>query len=240
MSSTAHKPVHEWPRSEVQSLLFDRDLFTPAKAKAWAKAHGYKASDLDTTDRYYRLRQFDANGHPCRTITFNAESGVKAIVCMTPNPVGDRVEAVRGPARGLRGEVIAETARVAQVRFDRGGRGHVERGDLRTIRNPAPDAYDWPFVADLVNDLAHRVTYRWAPSTNKVFISDIYDLAVEEGRDSGIGMEEFKRVLLELQRQGLVSMARADLVGAMDPVRVDRSSIDDGRGEYHFVLDRRR
>lgn len=48
------------------------------------------------------------------------------------NPVGDRVEAVSGPARGQRGVVRGETGRVAEVEFESGRRGHVERGALRT------------------------------------------------------------------------------------------------------------
>jgi hypothetical protein len=49
-----------------------------------------------------------------------------------PNPVGDHVDVVSGPGRGQRGVVRAETGRVAQVEFESGRRGHVERSALRT------------------------------------------------------------------------------------------------------------
>jgi hypothetical protein len=63
----------------VQSLLFSRDTFTPAKAKAWAKRHGYKHGKIDETDRYVRLRQADPKEFRVkRTVSFG--DGIKAIV----------------------------------------------------------------------------------------------------------------------------------------------------------------
>lgn len=125
----------EWPSSEVQSLLFDTEVFSAARAKAWAKEHGFKYGSVDTTERYHRLRQFEPDGRPCRTMTLG-KSGVKAIVCSSSshrsNPVGDHVEVVRGPGRGRSGVVESETERVARVRFDQGGSGHLERSALRT------------------------------------------------------------------------------------------------------------
>jgi len=79
--SHTHNPSDHWPKSEVQSLLFDRQMFTEAQAKAWAKEHGYLYGSVDTTGSYHRLRQEAPTGGPCRTIEFTA--GVKAIVCAT-------------------------------------------------------------------------------------------------------------------------------------------------------------
>jgi hypothetical protein len=142
----------KWDRSEVQALLFDVDQFTERQAKAWARAHGYRYGEVDTTDRYHRLRQYDPGRHPCRTFSFG-DTGIKAVICeavsdLRPaparvkrqtspswsyqsNPVGDHVQAVSGPARGQRGVVRGESARVAQVEFESGRRGHVERAALR-------------------------------------------------------------------------------------------------------------
>lgn len=239
---TQRASAHDWPRSQVQSLLFDREAFTATTAKAWARAHGYRHGKVDTTDRYHRLRQFDPDGSPCRTIAF--DEGVKAIVCAAAeNPVGDRVEAIAGPGRGLRGTIRSETARVAEVELDKGGRRHLERSHLRLRRNPPPlpeDAYDWPWVADLVNEAATQVEYRWAPGTDKVFVVDLFQHLEAEGRASGIDLDEMKRILLMLQRKGLIQMARADLVGAMDPERVRQSEIALGDvASFHFVLDPR-
>ena len=77
--SHTHNPSDHWPRSEVQSLLFDRQMFTEAQAKAWAKEHGYLYGSVDTTGSYHRLRQEAPTGGPCRTIEFT--TGIKAIVC---------------------------------------------------------------------------------------------------------------------------------------------------------------
>lgn len=71
--------------AKVQSLLFDVDRYTVAQAVGWAKAHGYHASRVDTTDRYHRIRQFDPNGLPCRTIAYG-QAGIQAVICATQNP----------------------------------------------------------------------------------------------------------------------------------------------------------
>jgi len=63
-----------------QSLLFPIDHFTPAQAKAWARAHNFKAAKVDTTEQYHRIRQFSpAKSTVLRTIPFG-DSGIKAVV----------------------------------------------------------------------------------------------------------------------------------------------------------------
>lgn len=68
-----------WGRSEVQSLLFDREYYEVGDAKRWARKHGFKAGKVHETDHYIRLRQKKPSGEPCRTIEF--KEGVKAVVC---------------------------------------------------------------------------------------------------------------------------------------------------------------
>jgi hypothetical protein len=68
-----------WRGTEVQSLLFARPRWTEGKAKSWAKDHDYKSGQVDITDNYVRLRQFDPiAGTQKRTITFG--DGIKAII----------------------------------------------------------------------------------------------------------------------------------------------------------------
>jgi hypothetical protein len=43
--------------SEVQSLLFQKNLYTPAQAKRWAVAHGFKPGKMDVTGKYIHLTQ---------------------------------------------------------------------------------------------------------------------------------------------------------------------------------------
>ena len=64
----------------AQSLLFSRDAgWTPSKAKAWAKAHGYKYGKVDVTDQYVRIRQADPKGSKVkRTVPFG--KGIRAVV----------------------------------------------------------------------------------------------------------------------------------------------------------------
>ena len=71
-----------WPSGEVQSLLFDVDVFSVARARSWAREHGFLHGTVDTTAHYHRFRQFDPDGRPCRTIIFG-DSGIKAVVCST-------------------------------------------------------------------------------------------------------------------------------------------------------------
>jgi len=79
---TSPRPVlrSSKPSMDVQSLLFDRNAgWTAAKAKAWAKSHGYRHGKVHVTDQYVRIRQFDPKGlRVKRTITFG--HGIRAVV----------------------------------------------------------------------------------------------------------------------------------------------------------------
>lgn len=80
--SLIHLNPADWPASSVQSLLFDVDVFSVARARSWARDHGFRHGTVDTTAHYHRIRQFDPDGRPCRTIIFG-DSGIKAVVCST-------------------------------------------------------------------------------------------------------------------------------------------------------------
>lgn len=70
-----------WGSTKVQTILFDRTMFTPAKAKAWLKAHDYKASKVDETPNQLRFRQFEPSSFELkkfRTITLT--NGIQAVV----------------------------------------------------------------------------------------------------------------------------------------------------------------
>lgn len=68
------------PSMSAQSLLFSRTAgWTPSKAKAWAKSHGYRYGKVDVTDQYVRIRQSDPKGFKTkRTVTFG--KGIRAVV----------------------------------------------------------------------------------------------------------------------------------------------------------------
>jgi len=65
---------------DVQSLLFSRAAgWTPSKAKAWAKSHGFKHGKVHTTAGQVRIRQFDPKGLKVkRTVPFG--HGIQAVV----------------------------------------------------------------------------------------------------------------------------------------------------------------
>lgn len=71
----------------------------------------------------------------------------------------------------------------------------------------------------------------------KVFI---YPLWERVGKKIGMSLDQFKRWLVDQNRERRLDLARADLVGAMDPGLVQSSEIKSLGSTFHFVLDRSR
>src|SRR5271166_2387612 len=92
-------PAREKPSMDVQSLLFDRSAgWTQAKAKAWAKSHGYRHGKVHVTDQYVRIRQFDPKGLKVkRTITFG--HGIRAVVAREEENMGAKRRRHRSTAK---------------------------------------------------------------------------------------------------------------------------------------------
>lgn len=68
--------------TEVQTILFPRTTFTKARAKKWAKKHGFNFDYVDIKDEYYRIRQWSPSRYKknsFRTIPFG-HSGIKAVI----------------------------------------------------------------------------------------------------------------------------------------------------------------
>ena len=64
----------------MQTLLFDKDLFSLADAKAWARRHNWTSSDVDEKGNFIHLRQEDPSHFDrIRTIPFHRR-GVEARV----------------------------------------------------------------------------------------------------------------------------------------------------------------
>lgn len=64
---------------KVQSLLFDRNRYTVAQAKTWARGHGFVARKVDVTEDKIRLRQLPSGRFgTMRTKDFG--HGIKAVV----------------------------------------------------------------------------------------------------------------------------------------------------------------
>jgi hypothetical protein len=77
---------------------------------------------------------------------------------------------------------------------------------------------------------------------DKVFIGDAYDEARKRGYRGAL--DDFKRELVAEHFAGRLKLARADLVGAMDPATVMRSEVPKtglGQGsDFHFIRRRRK
>lgn len=43
--------------SEIQSIIFKKQYWTPNRAKQWLIFNGFKAEKIDETEKYYRFRQ---------------------------------------------------------------------------------------------------------------------------------------------------------------------------------------
>lgn len=66
---------------------------------------------------------------------------------------------------------------------------------------------------------------------NKVFLSHVWN----RFGDNGLTRPDFDRLLVEANRENLLTLSRADLVSAMDPVDVSTSEIQLSDSSFHFV-----
>jgi hypothetical protein len=65
----------------VQTLIFDAKKFSASKAKAWAKAHGFRFSSVDETTDSVRLRQHNPEDFkPGSFRTIELTNGVSAVI----------------------------------------------------------------------------------------------------------------------------------------------------------------
>ena len=71
--------------SRIQSLVFDKSLFTRQQALQWAKSNGFKYSTSRETDSDWRLRQFppdECKGEYRRIKLPSAPKGIEVILCV--------------------------------------------------------------------------------------------------------------------------------------------------------------
>lgn len=73
--------------SQVQTVIFDAEKWTPEKAREWLDEHNLRHDKIDETENTLRFRQF----HPERcqggfqTLTENLPDGVSLVVCDVPD-----------------------------------------------------------------------------------------------------------------------------------------------------------
>ncbi len=89
----------------------------------------------------------------------------------------------------------------------------------------------------------HRTPDSGRFSPSRVFVADAYDELVKDPAVRGLSLERFKQRLVDLNREGMVHLSRADLVGAMNPAQVKRSEIThrsnmlNFSSDWHFIED---
>jgi len=77
----------------VQTLIFDKDVFTIEQASDWAKNHGFSSEAIEETDTSYRLSQRDAKDFdPDSLRELNIMEGVNAVAGKTNSTEGKAPE----------------------------------------------------------------------------------------------------------------------------------------------------
>jgi hypothetical protein len=108
---------------------------------------------------------------------------------------------------------------------------------------PEPPAQPDPPAAEtlleVVREALPRVGDDGRYGAEKVFVSAIWQNIERDRRLADLSLDRFKRWLVSANRDGWLVLARADLVGAMDPRLVAASEIEDQGATFHFVLDHR-
>ena len=70
---------------------------------------------------------------------------------------------------------------------------------------------------------------------DKAFIGSVWQALASDPEIRGLDEREFKRLLVEAHRRGMLVLDRADLVAAMDPRDVSASEITHQNATYHFI-----
>jgi hypothetical protein len=74
--------------TEVQTLIFDKDVFSEKEAKSWAKKHNMKYGYVDEKENTYRIRQEEPSEFKDESFrTINITEGVKAVIGCPRNKI---------------------------------------------------------------------------------------------------------------------------------------------------------
>lgn len=124
--------------------------------------------------------------------------------------------------------------------------GRARRGTKAPTQAPAtrraPTVQD---VVDVVREVAPRIQAKMGPENRpstrfgdrKVFVSALWREAAKDPRMSGLSLDQFKEALVKAHRERMLTLARADLVAAMDTDAVAASEIAADNARFHFVID---
>jgi hypothetical protein len=91
----------------------------------------------------------------------------------------------------------------------------------------------------LVRDALPHIGSDGRFGTEKVFVSALWRTISSRTPQPQLSLEHFKSWLVNANRQRLLDLAPADLVGAMDARLVAESKIEHRGATFHFVIDHR-
>jgi hypothetical protein len=116
------------------------------------------------------------------------------------------------------------------------------RPELRALRDAlvrcwlAGRAIYAPSFADAALDAAATTARDGWFGDRKVFVSALWDELRKRPAWAALALDDFKARLLAAHRAGALTLARADLVAAMDPALVAASEIATDGASFHFVV----
>jgi hypothetical protein len=93
-----------------------------------------------------------------------------------------------------------------------------------------------PSFADAALDAAETTARDGWFGDRKVFVSALWDELRKHPAWAALALDDFKARLLAAHRAGALTLARADLVAAMDPALVAASEIAADGASFHFVV----
>jgi hypothetical protein len=99
---------------------------------------------------------------------------------------------------------------------------------------PPPTEPPAAFAADVLR-AAGAATAGWF-GDRKIFVYAVWDQLRSDPRWSALTLPAFKAQLLAAHRAGELTLARADLVAAMDPALVAASEIAADGASFHFLV----
>ena len=106
---------------------------------------------------------------------------------------------------------------------------------------PEPATADRETHALNLTEFAERVrTIAQQSSTgkfgeNKVFLSHVWNQYQGDGGGNGMTRSDFDQLLVDANRQNLLTLSRADLISAMNPQDVQESEIRSANATFHFL-----
>jgi hypothetical protein len=97
------------------------------------------------------------------------------------------------------------------------------------------EPFDLEMFANTVASAARTCPTGWFGG-NKVFISHVWNQLKNDRPFAALGLDGFKQKLVDANREGRLTLSRADLVQSMDSDDIIASEIPHLTTAFHFIL----